>query len=446
MKSYFLAFSFALILSACSGTKNQSAAPTVTLPLIEDISSSPSPNGDEGIALQIGYLGLTFHSLDGNRYVQGSAFLPATTPLEVELNGKPLWVVGAPLGADTFWVVALEDGRLQAFLISNGIVTEVQITPSSLDPGEPPALAIINGQPVILNRTVTGGSSITHPILLSDSTHTAFIDTEGKLTVESQENTSTLSFNSLPDNRILSDGSNYLLLFSRPTTDYTHGVLGDGVEAGGMAWVQIEPELQVIKEIALPADQVFEGIMPIWADITGDGRPEIIVTQSSYGQGAHLVVYDQNLEKIAASSTIGQSFRWRHQIAVAPFNPDGSLELVDVLTPHIGGVVEFFEIKGAELIRVAQVEGYTSHVNGSRNLDMALVGDFDGDLLVELLLPSQDLSSLGAIQRTEDSAKVDWTLPLNGHLATNLSAVEFEDGSISLAAGTAEGSLYIWLP
>ena len=52
------------------------------------------------------------------------------------------------------------------------------------------------------------------------------------------------------------------------------------------------------------------------------------------------------------------------------------MQLVEVLTPHIGGVVRFYEFTGTELSIISQLGGYTSHVIGSRNLDMGSRGRF----------------------------------------------------------------------
>ena len=101
---------------------------------------------------------------------------------------------------------------------------------------------------------------------------------------------------------------------------------------------------------------------------------------------------------------------------------------------------------GDKLEIVATVSGYTSHVIGSRNLDMGVAADFDGDGIVEVLLPSQDRTHLGAIQRVEGGAIIDWQLPLDGVLSTNLSVVQLADGSLLLGAGLQDGRIRIWLP
>ena len=86
-------------------------------------------------------------------------------------------------------------------------------------------------------------------------------------------------------------------------------------------------------------------------------------------------------------------------------------------------------------------------MNGSRNLDMALAADFDGDGNVELLIPSRDRMALVALRRTGDSVAEAWQLPLDSQLATNLAAVELSGGSdsqIGLGAVTADGELFVW--
>jgi hypothetical protein len=77
---------------------------------------------------------------------------------------------------------------------------------------------------------------------------------------------------------------------------------------------------------------------------------------------------------------------------------------------------------------------------------MALAGDFDGDGSVEVLLPGQSLTELGAIRRTGDGAEAVWSVPIDGILTTNLAAVSFPDGGIAVGLGRSDGVLRVWLP
>ena len=117
-----------------------------------------------------------------------------------------------------------------------------------------------------------------------------------------------------------------------------------------------------------------------------------------------------------------------------------------MLTPHIGGVAEFYRLEGDDLRIVAQVPGFTSHVLGSRNLDMAVGGDFDGDGRMELLLPDQSLTELGAIRRISNGTEVAWTVSLDGRLKINIAAVALSDGGIVIGVGTTNNALRLWVP
>jgi hypothetical protein len=242
------------------------------------------------------------------------------------------------------------------------------------------------------------------------------------------------------------DADQRLLLLTGPTDRYPHGVLGDRIEASSVTLVETEPTLMEVLTIPVPDGFVIEGIAPIWADVDGVSGKEIIVTISDSEQGAQVVVYDESGIRVASGPAIGRASRWRHQIASGPFGPDGETEIVDVLTPHIGGVVEFYRRQGEELRIVAQVSGYTSHVIGTRNLDMAAAADFDGDGRIELLLPSQSRAELGAIRRTRDGAEVAWIIPVGGRVVTNLAAVGLLDGTLAVGVGRDDGVLRLWLP
>ncbi len=95
---------------------------------------------------------------------------------------------------------------------------------------------------------------------------------------------------------------------------------------------------------------------------------------------------------------------------------------------------------------MARISGFTSHVFGSRNLDLAAAGDFDGDGRVELLLPSQDLTRLAAIRRTADGAEQAFAVELSAELSSNLAGVALAGGRMIVAVGLSNGTLRIFHP
>jgi hypothetical protein len=391
--------------------------------------------------------GLTYQQQDGNRLVAGQGQLPDIEPIDIVLSGRPIWLVAAPLGEGSIWVAILDDGRAEAFHVTGETVEPIAIEPAQLPAGMPPMLIVEDGIPALLTGQENDPSILTHAVELASPVETtAYITSAGGLVIERNGEIVHLVVNALPDARLLMDGSGRLLMLSDPTTRYGHGVVGDEFEAESITLVETLPSPHISLRLEIESQRVIEGIAPIWADLDGDGVREIIVTESETEQGARIVAYDEQGTRVATGPGIGTAFRWRHQLAVAPFGPDGELELASVLTPHIGGVVEFYQMRGDELEIVAEVPGYSSHTIRSRNLDRAIAGDLDGDGYVELLVPDQAQEFLGAIRRTNDGAETAWSIPLGGRLNTNLAAVTLPSGDLALGAGREDGVLRLWLP
>lgn len=446
-----LTLTFTLGISACSTgaapLPTEKFSPTQTLLIENSIEPAQIPTITPLIDITPKF-GFTHQRADGNHFVEGRGNLRDSTSIEIALDGTPEWVIAVPYEDFSFWTVVLEDGRVQTFWISPQGVENAQIAPDQLRPGSPPLLFIENENPQLVTVPSLDQSPFTHPIYLVSQGLRAYIQTDGSLALmdANDQIIATLAVDALPDARILSDETGRLLLLSGPTSKYDHGVVGDELEATSITLIDTIPEPGVITIIPVPDGQVIEGIAPIWADLNNDGVREIIVTLSDGLQGAQIVVYGENGTRIALGDAVGLGYRWRHQIAVAPFGPNGEWEVADVLTPHIGGVVEFFQLNGDRLSKTAQVEGYTSHVIRSRNLDMAAAGDFDGDGHVELLLPNQVFTQLGAIRRNTGGAEVVWSLALDGQMNTNLGAVTLNTGAIILGVGRTDNVLKIWLP
>ena len=435
-----------------SETIPQSGSDPLSVPTNQTVEPSEATTAESTNSTEQPVYGYTNHRPDGNRFVAGQGAMPQMPFTDIVLKGQPFWIVAAPwddgsdLDESTIWAVVLADGQTQAFILQGDTVTETDINPVSF-PESAPILRVIDGQAeLLLNPGSTAGQA--PPAVLSDGETFAYSTIDGQILFDSDLGSGQgfVEVQALPDGRLLVDEQDRLLFLSEPTMRYDHGIMGDRLEAGAVTLVDSVPSAEVAKTIPIPENQVVEGIAPLWADLTGDGRREIIVTQSGFEEGAQIVVYEESGDHLASGPAIGLGYRWRHQIAVAPFGPNGELELVDVLTPHIGGVVEFYQLEDDELRIVAQVPGYTSHIIGSRNLDMALAGDFDGDDHVEVLLPNQDRTELAGIQRTDDGAVVAWTLGLEGRLNSNLAAVTLKSGEMVVGAGQDNGILRIWHP
>jgi hypothetical protein len=370
-------------------------------------------------------LGYTHVRPDGNRLVDGSGSLPETDPVDVALGARSEWVVGVPHDDGVLLCVVTGEGT-DAVSVDGGEAETVDV---GLGPARGPPLLVGGDDPGLAPAL---GSPTTHPVPTTGGWASVALD--GVVRLPGGPNADE---DALPDARLVSAAGRLYVLAGR-TDAYAHGVLGDELEARSVA--VLDPAGGVERTLNVPAG-VVEGLAPIVADVDGDGEREVVVTTSDADRGSRLVALSASGASLAGPA-VGTGFRWRHQLAVAPFGPDGETELAAVKTPHIGGTAEFYRARGGRLDLVAERRGYSTHAIGSRNLDGAVAGDFDGDGRVELLLPDDPQRSLAGLRRVDARVEDVWRLPLGGRSTTNLCAVPTGSG-IVVAVGVGE-TLRVW--
>ncbi len=342
-------------------------------------------------------LGLPDHDWSGNRVVRPCEPFEGTFR-DFDLTEPVAWVVPHPGRPGNRWVLTTDDGRALEF--HQGRTTEV---PSELlDGGTAPRADVFEGQLRVRPRSQPPGTD--DPIPHGRSSGGGFVGAS----------------------------------LAGPTDRYPHGVLGDELEASKL---DIWTDYGANPIVELPEPEVIEGISAITAQLADDGAYGFLVTVSDAQSGARLRAYDERGTVIGESEPIGQGFRWLHQIGVGPTGPDGEIEVIAVRTPHIGGVVEAYRLEDGRFERVAAIEGYSSHVIGSPNLDMALLADTDADGQLEIIVPTQAMTELAILERTAEGFDERMRLPLDGRLATNVAAAVGRDGRLTLAVVTEDRTL-----
>ncbi|WP_052367615.1 hypothetical protein [Haloferax sp. ATB1] len=266
-----------------------------------------------------------------------------------------------------------------------------------------------------------------------------FVAANGDFVVDGDDR-SRLAIDAPTDVRPAAIGDGTYVVYGDVTDRYGHGALGDTLEPSSL--VVVDPTAaEVVARTVLDAPLVFEGLQPLVADLDGDGEPEIVTTIADSENGARIAVYSPAGEQIATGPVYGPG--WRHQLAVAPFGPDGTSELAAVLKPHVTHTLEYYRLEDGDLSVRATVDGVSSHTYGSRNLDGAVAADLDTDGTVELLVPTTDRRRLVALSRTASDARIQWEWELGAPLTSNLTGVGLDDGGVAVGAATAE-DVFVW--
>ena len=245
----------------------------------------------------------------------------------------------------------------------------------------------------------------------------------------------------IPDARVAVGGRDIAEAWlTRPTRRYAHGVLGDAIEAGGLAVSSQRTRRRV--ELVLPEDQVFEDRLARLADVDGDSATdEIIVVRTHLRKGASLAVYGlrgepgkERLQLLAHSPWLGRANRWLNPAAVADFDGDGKVEIAWVETPHIGGVLKVGRLEKAgdrwRLRELAALKGFSNHSIGSRILQQAVAVDFTGDGQPEIVLPTQDRRHIAAVRFDGEKLKVVDTTAIRGELDSSVQAADIDGDGV----------------
>jgi hypothetical protein len=169
-----------------------------------------------------------------------------------------------------------------------------------------------------------------------------------------------------------------------PTERYRHGVLGDAIEAGGVA-VRLADGREL--RVMLPPDSVFEDRYP---RLVGD---TLLLVRSYLDRGAALSLWGvehDELKLLAESEPLGRPNRWLNPIGAADFDGDGAVDYAAVVTPHLAGVLTLYRREGDRLVKTFEAPGFSTHRIGSRELRLAAIADFDHDGVPDIGLPSLD--------------------------------------------------------
>ncbi len=393
----------------------------------------------------------TFHNPAGNHFVRGSGTFPNVDVIDIPLQGTPAWAVAYAMET-AIWHVVMNDGALQVIEVDHtNIGASLGFESAWFEGAQPPLVGVSMVEGTYIMRSDESVSPLSHPIPVNDF-EVLYINRNGDIVLGREEGAvAKLAVNAQPDARMVMNEIGQVAVYVNATDQrYVHGIMGDRLEGSTLLILDTkDSEIRVLARVDLPGEDVYEGIAPFWADIDGDGTEDLVTTVSNSTSGSRIRAYLWDGSKIKQEVdglSIGQGNRWQHQLAAQALGPNGEIEIADVLTPHIGGTLRFYQFDGSSLNIVASFPSVTTHSIGSRNLDQTATGDFNGDGQPEVLVMSLDRNYVIGVQHTENGAEEVWRLDAGGDIVTNFSPVELLDNRLGLAVGTANDNLRIWMP
>jgi hypothetical protein len=168
--------------------------------------------------------------------------------------------------------------------------------------------------------------------------------------------------------------------YAAPTNRYDHNIMGRI-----RGWSRLEVDVAPCStcksggsriRIDQPQARVFEDFAPRLWDITGDGRPEVVVVESDVSKGSRLAVWEviddtsgPVLRRLAMTAYLGTKYRWLAPIGAADFDHDGTIEIAYVEKPHLSRVLRLVRLEGNQLTNAASLAGVTNHAIGQEQVE-----------------------------------------------------------------------------
>jgi len=251
----------------------------------------------------------------------------------------------------------------------------------------------------------------------------------------------------LIDSEISSSKSIKAAWLTGSTNRYRHGILGDEIEASGLAVIDRAGKRY---NLELDKNSVFEDRKVRIADLDNDGQEELIVVRSYLESGAALAVYgirNNKLVSIAETPSIGTSNRWLNPAVIADVDNDGELEIAYVETPHIGGILHVLALRKDKLIYKYRSTYTSNHGIGSRVQELAAAVDWNGDGVYDIAVPNANRSKMKIFSYAKGKPRELETIDLGNRILSAMVASDLNrDKKPELVFALFSGQLIVLIP
>jgi len=392
----------------------------------------------------------------------------------------PVWIVSEDFDGDKTYEAAVQfaEGTLRILSFSKGRFRTVA-TVRKMAPGVPPViltsfggestggligindrgdLVSIDHESGRTRRLASGFSTLSHLVATdldnNGDKEIVAINDKGKITVVKgriqtrTDNTIQL----LPDTHLTvadldGDGILEIAAFSRPTSDFSRGRLGDDLEARGVAiFVWDGRTVRLKSDFELPDGQVFEMLTPIITGTDGDGDPVLMLPVTEKNKGTQIRSYSYNKGRLRErrKGPMSDEDQWIHILGSSIMGDGERTYLITSLVSEDDvGDLELYRLDLAQT-RIKLRSSVSTHLSGSRLLEGVLIGDMDRDGEIELLAPGKRRSSLVVYSLNRNRLKQKEIFNASKRIGTNLCPGDFNgDGISDIIFGLEDGTIVV---
>jgi hypothetical protein len=419
---------------------------------------------------------------DGNPVVSFKGDLTGGNVTKERFVDIPAWIVSEDFDGDGIYEVAVQftEGTLRILSLSGSRFRTIATTRKMAPGASPLVLTSFGGESTggligidergdivsidhetgRTRRLASGFSPLSHPVAADldndgDKEIIAISDEGYMNVIKGRTQTRTdKTVQLLPDTRISVvdlDGDNILEIsaLSRPTDEFSPGRLGDDLEAQGIAVFNWDGRtLRLKSDFELPDGQVFETLTPIITRTDGAEDPVLMLPVTEKNKGTRIRSYSYNRGRVREKREGPESDedQWIHIFGSSTL---GNSERAHLLTALISedneGDLELYRLDLAQT-RITLRSSVSTHLSGSRLLEVTLIGDMDRDSEIEILAPGSGRSSLVVYSLDRNRLKEKEIFNSSGKIGTNLCPGDFNgDGASDIIFGLDDGTLVVIL-
>ena len=418
--------------------------------------------------------------LTGNPIVGMSGDLVNGEVLRTRLSDIPRWIVSGDLDSngDDEAIIMFDDGTLRTVVLERGSL-RTKYTVVGLDPRVPPVVLTVDtpaaergiigiddrGDLVSIrpgsgsSKRVSddGFSRVTYPVAadldgdgemeilaVSDEGYLTVILGRGRANRKRERRTEIFPASRIAVGDLNGDGHPEVVALTRPTDEVDLGRLGVEKLARGVAVFTWDGKiLDLEDEFKLRSGEVFEQVTPILADVGRGEGDEIILTVSRADEGSELVILSysgKRLHEIHRGPS-DRKDRFVQVVGASEMGNSGRKLILAVAGPTDSGDLEAFRTDLAAT-RITLDDEISTHIEGTIILEMALIGDFNGDGQRELLAPDESKEEISLFQLRKNRFREIVVFTGNRAVSSNLCPGDFNgDGKVDVAVGFEDGTL-----